>query len=278
VKFINLPWAVMEKVDWIDASPDGPIAEKIGDYEKDNLEEERETITSLKEYRDQLRAKDPVRRTLLRQLQTTLRTTKTAGDATAALNVLLPKLYGTILDPEAGYPDENLETIIRSELRVIYERFGPNGLAQALELPQSSPAKLKDSLQHYVSFELREALAVAEAEQWVKSNFPDLPAELASWKKAPKSAPAAARDAFLQMLQTLSSRSVAGSPDKARTALRNLALDQLPAFAADYGPAALDQLLRSLAQTPTDLVTVAHVSATLSPEQKFALIQLWKTQ
>jgi hypothetical protein len=80
------------------------------------------------------------------------------------------------------------------------------------------------------------------------------------------------------MLQTLSVKSVGGSPEKARTALRNLALGQLPAFTADYGPAALDHLLRSLAQKPTDLVSVAHVSDTLSSEQKFALIQLWKTQ
>jgi hypothetical protein len=276
VKFGNLSSSVLEKVRWSDASPDGPIADKIGEYEKVTLEEAKENAVALNEYRDQIRAKEPARRRLLRDYQNKLRLAKKPDDAVAALAAFLPSLYSTILDPETGVHDENLETIIRVELRALFERFGLEGLTRALELPHSDKNTLASYSNNYLSFDLLESLEQLKSEQWLKTNVPDLPALLAGWKKAPASDSAKAADAFLGMIKTISAKSPADDV-RVQTALRKLAMAELPEFIKRSNLATLDAVVHGLTQATGSLIDGNQFNQALTSDQKAALIRHWKS-
>jgi|GEM_PF-5838729 len=276
VKFPDLAPEMLARIEWSGASPDGPQRDQIDEYQKETLKEQMATRASLDEYRLEQRAKEVARGQLLHEFQASLRKSSTSAAAIAAFAELLPKLYRTFIG-ENGYSDERVTAVIRMELRALHARFGPAVLAKALELPDYDKQSLDYSRTTYLAPDLLDSLAALEAEQWVNANIPDLAALLANWKKAPPSAPVAARDAFLEMLQTLSTKIAAGAPDKATTALRKLALAELPPFSARHGAAGLDELLRSLGLKPTALLSLEQTRAALTPDQKNSLVQYWKT-
>jgi hypothetical protein len=282
VKFPDLSPEILAKVEWSYASPNGPTPEAIAAHKKEILDaqEERsaEDKAAIEVARQQALKVLTTRRRLLREFQASLKKSPTADAGIAAFALLLPKLHELYIGENDSYSDSGLDQIVNVELRAIHDRFGVAALAKALELPGYDKAPLSAHLETNLGFDLRDSIATFEAARWVKTSYPDLPALLSSWKTAPKSNPSTARDAFLTMLKNVSAKATDSTPPKAKKALTDLALSQVPAFAAQFGTVTLDHLLRSLARETPPIVTLAQVSGTLSDEQKSALIQLWKTQ
>lgn len=277
VSFPGAPDAFLDRVMWEQNARHGgiPAAQLTAD-DRQALANEAAIPARLQKLREQTRPRLVERRKAARELQAALENAATLDPALAALAAFLPKFYSTLpaqLDEEATAARD---TVIRSELRVLFVRFGPAAVERALEkLPTREPDQsLGSNLQ--LPFDIVEAIALAHADTWVKANLPDLPEQLASWKSAKQTDPAAAAQAVHAVLVRLAPKLADATPQTAEI-VRGHALAQLHSWSVERGPAALDHLLRLLSAQPPGFLTVEQLQVKLSPETKTALIRHWKT-